>query len=701
MLRPPLLNPLFAGVEALKGVGPTTGKLLGKLVGDQAIPRVIDILLHMPVEAIDRRARVTVAEAQVGMVATVTVEVLEHRIAPPGRARAPHRVITSDGTSDLVLVYFAGDKGWLEKMMPVGSKRLVSGTIESFDAVKQMVHPDHVLDPRAADKLPTVETVYPLTEGLSRRALASAIAAALERLPELPEWIDPDYRARARLPRFADALRTIHRPPDPDALKLDGPAMRRLAYDELLAEQVAVGLLRARTVRAGGRVTRGDGRLNHLIKEALPYSLTGAQERAVADILADMAKDERMLRLLQGDVGSGKTVVALLAMAQAVEAGRQAALMAPTEILARQHFKTIEPLAERVGIKAALLTGRDKGRDRSATLALLKAGAIDLLIGTHAIFQDDVAFHDLALAVVDEQHRFGVHQRLALAEKGDGVDLLITTATPIPRTLVMTYYGDMEVSKLDEKPAGRQPITTRAIPLDRLEEVVEGVGRAIDGGARVYWICPLVEESEKVDQAAAESRCAVLREAFGPTRVGLLHGRMRGSEKDAAMAAFASGATQVLVATTVVEVGMDVPEATIIVIEQAERFGLAQLHQLRGRVGRGRGASSCLLLYDPKASLVARERLSVIRGTEDGFAIAEADLKLRGPGELLGTRQSGLPDMRIVRWEVHGDLVEPARDDAKLLLARDPELTSPRGEAVRLLMYLFDRPDALRLVEAG
>jgi ATP-dependent DNA helicase RecG len=516
----------------------------------------------------------------------------------------------------------------------------------------------------------------------------------------LPEWQDAAWLARNRSPSFAIALRAVHRPQAPADLAPDGAPWSRLAYDELLAGQLALALLRAHQRTRGGRGTAAAGHLRARIIAALAYSLTPSQQRAVTDIVSDLAQPQRMLRLLQGDVGSGKTVVALLAAAHVIEAGRQAAIMAPTEILARQHLSTVAPLAAACGIRVALLTGRERGRDRADILSALAAGTIDLVVGTHALFQDDVAFHDLALAVVDEQHRFGVHQRLALTRKGEAVDLLVLTATPIPRTLVLTYFGDMDVSALREKPAGRQAIDTRTIPLGRLNEVIDAAARALDEGRRVYWVCPLIEESESIDLAAAEERHADLKSRFGD-KVDLVHGRMRGPDKDRAMARFAAGETQLLVATTVIEVGVDVPEASVMVIEHAERFGLAQLHQLRGRVGRGAERSICLLLYKAPLGETAKARLAIMRETDDGFRIAEEDLKLRGEGDLLGTRQSGMPGFRIARLDLHGHLLSAARDDAALMLSRDPELSSPRGEALRHLLYLFARDEAIRLLRAG
>ncbi|TMJ47580.1 MAG: ATP-dependent DNA helicase RecG, partial [Alphaproteobacteria bacterium] len=540
----------------------------------------------------------------------------------------------------------------------------------------------------------------PLTEGLAHGQVYRAVEAALAKLPPLPEWQDEAWLARQRWPSFADALQKLHRPAEPTDVVPETPHWSRLAFDELLAGQLALALTRAHMRRQPGRARASPGRLRQKIAQALPYALTPSQRRAIEEIAADLEKPQRMLRLLQGDVGSGKTVVALLAAAHVIEAGGQAALMAPTEILARQHLHTIAPLAEAAGIRVAILTGRERGRERAQVLDGLAAGDLDLLVGTHALFQEEVAFRDLALAVVDEQQRFGVHQRLALTKKGEAVDVLVLTATPIPRTLVLTYFGDMDVSQLREKPAGRQPIDTRTIPLGRLNDVIAAVGRALERGERVYWVCPLVEQSEAVDLAAAEQRFRELKQRFGDV-ADLVHGRLKGAEKDAAMARFAAGQARLLVATTVIEVGVDVPEATVMVIEHAERFGLAQLHQLRGRIGRGRERSTCLLLYKAPLGETAKARLAILRETEDGFRIAEEDLRLRGEGDVLGIRQSGMPGFRVARLEVHGALLEPARKDAMLMLSRDPNLETPRGEALRHLLYLFERDEAIRLLRAG
>ena len=700
-MRPPVLNPLFATLSALPGIGPKLEKLFDRLlVREGEKVRVADLLFHLPTGYVDRRNRPKLSEVVPGTVATVAVTIDRHRPPPPYRPRAPYSIEASDETNTLTITYFNALKDYLEKLLPVGALRYLSGTVTLYDGHLQIVHPDRVVDKAGLAKLPLIDPVYPLTEGLHPNQVRQAIDLALERVPQLPEWQNAAWLKRNAFPSFAKALRSVHRPASPEDLAPQSAPWSRLAYDELLAGQLALALLRGHMRARAGRGSAAEGRLRARIVAALPYSLTPSQERAVTDIVADLAQPNRMLRLLHGDVGSGKTLVALLAAATVIEAGRQAAFMAPTELLARQHFSTIAPLAAAAGIRVAILTAREKGHERAELLSALAAGDLDLLVGTHALFQEGVAFHDLALAIVDEQHRFGVHQRLALARKGRAVDLLVLTATPIPRTLVLTYFGDMDVSELREKPAGRQRIDTRALPLERLAEVIDAVQRALDDGRRAYWVCPLVEESESVDLAAAKNRYESLKKRFGD-QVALVHGQMRGADKDRAMARFASGAARILVATTVIEVGVDVPEASVMVIEHAERFGLAQLHQLRGRIGRGAERSTCLLLYKGPLGETAKARLAILRETDDGFRIAEEDLRLRGEGDVLGTRQSGMPGFRLARLEVHGKFLQAAREDAALVLNRDPRLTSPRGEALRQLLYLFGRDEAIKLLGAG
>ncbi len=693
-MRPVILFPLFAPVTALPGVGPKLAAALEKLAG----PRVLDLLWHLPTGVVDRRPTASIGAARSGLVATLRVFINGHQ--PASGPRRPHRVRCSDTTGILDLVFFHARKEYLVRVLPVGSVRIVSGMIDVFADTLQMTHPDYILAESDRAQLPMFEAVYPLSAGLSHRALDKLTKAAFDRAPDLAEWLDPALRAQRQWPSWRTALEQAHNPETSAATSAETAVRARLAYDELLANQLALALLRARGRRCAGRSIRSEGRLAGAALSALGFCLTNSQRRAIREVTADIAAPRRMLRLLQGDVGSGKTVVALVAMLNAVEGGCQAALMAPTEVLARQHMATIQPLAAAAGVEAALLTGRDKGAARQTLLGRIATGTLSIVIGTHALFQQTIAFKDLALAVIDEQHRFGVHQRLDLADKGAATDVLVMTATPIPRTLVLTAYGDMDVSSLTEKPPGRRPINTRVIRDERLNEVIAAVRRRLDDGAKVFWVCPLVECSEQVDLAAAEQRAHHLRRLFGDA-VGLVHGRMKGEDKDAVMRAFATGPVRILVATTVIEVGVDVPGATLIVIEHAERFGLAQLHQLRGRVGRNTGQATCILLYHGPLSETARARLSIIRETEDGFRIAEEDLRLRGAGEVLGTRQSGMPAFRLADLTVHRELLNVARDDVRLIVAADPMLESTRGRALRTLLYLFERDAAIAYLRSG
>ncbi|MBD3765042.1 MAG: ATP-dependent DNA helicase RecG [Rhodobacterales bacterium] len=694
MTRPEVLFPLFAGLETLPGIGAKSARALGPL----GVDRPKDLLFLLPHAVIDRSRRATIAGLALPAVATVEVEVGAHRA--PARRSGPTRVNVRDAGAEFQLVYFHARGDLLQRLLPPGARRLVSGKVELFDGVAQMVHPDHVLRPDEAADLPAHEAVYPLSQGLTQRMVTRAAAAALARAPDLPEWIDPALKAREGWPDWLAALQAAHAPADAADLAPTAPARARLAYDELFAHQLTLALARRDRRRARGRETAGDGHLRARVLASLPYAPTGAQTRALAEIAADLARPQRMNRLLQGDVGAGKTLVALMALLIAVEAGGQGVMMAPTEVLARQHHEGLEPLAAAAGVRLALLTGRDKGAERAAKLADLAAGRIDILVGTHAVFQRDVVFADLRLAIVDEQHRFGVAQRMELGAKGQAVDVLVMTATPIPRSLALASYGDMEVSVLDEKPAGRQPVKTVLVSAERRAEVIAHLAQALDQGAQAYWVCPLVEDSETLDLTSAETRHAELRALFGD-RVGLVHGQMAAADKDAAMARFVAGQTRLLVATTVIEVGVNVPAATIMVIEGAEIFGLAQLHQLRGRVGRGVGASTCLMLYQPPLSDTAKRRLTLLRDTEDGFRIAEEDLAMRGAGDLIGTAQSGLPRFRVADLDRQAGLMAVAQTDARALIETDPSLTGPRGRAARALLWLLDQDRAIRLLSVG
>lgn len=695
MSRPAILFPLFAELETLEGVGPKTAKLFAQM----GVERPRDLVFTLPYAVIDRRLRPTIRGA--ALPGTVTVEVTVGAHVPPHRKGGPARVFVRDAETEWQLVFFSVKGDWLQRQLPTGQRRIVSGRLELFDGLAQMAHPDHILRPEEAADLPEFEPVYPLTAGLGQKTVQKAAAAALGRAPALAEWIDAGLLAREGWPGWADALRAAHAPAHLGDIAAEAPARQRLAYDELFAHQLTLALARASLRRGKGRASIGTGLLQAKVLAALPYRMTGAQTRALAEIAADMASQTRMTRLLQGDVGAGKTLVAFLALLVAVEAGGQGAMMAPTEILARQHLDSLRPLAEAAGVVLDILTGRDKGAERADKLAALARGAIQVLVGTHALFQKDVEFHDLRLAIVDEQHRFGVAQRMELAAKGVTADMLVMTATPIPRSLSLAQYGDMDVSVLDEKPPGRKPVRTALVSAGRYDEVVGHLRQAVAEGRQAYWVCPLVEESEAVDLTAAAERFRALRAALGEGVVGLVHGQMAPAEKDAAMADFVAGRTKVLVATTVIEVGVNVPDASIMVIERAEIFGLAQLHQLRGRVGRGAAESTCLLMYQPPLGETAERRLQILRETDDGFRIAEEDLSMRGAGDLIGTAQSGLPRFRIADLERQAALMAVAQRDARKLLADDPGLATPRGAAARVLLWLMEQDRAIRLISIG
>ncbi len=693
--RPEVLWPLFGALEKLDGIGPKSAQALA----GAHIEKPRDLLFTLPHSGVDRSRRDSILEVHAPAVCTVEVTIEKH-ITPTTRGR-PYRVVVVDAQTSFQLVFFRSHGDYLQKQLPVGQRRVVSGKVEMFDGVGQMVHPDHILTPDEATSIPVFEPVYPLTGTITQKAMFKATRDVLSGLPQLAEWIDPALFEREGWPDWAAALEQAHRPTSTAEMAPTAIARQRLAYDEVLAHQLTLALARAQQRRGKGRVTAGDGGKQRKVLAALGFAPTGAQTRAVAEIAADMAKPHRMNRLLQGDVGAGKTLVALMALLNAVEAGGQGVMMAPTEILARQHLEGLRPLAEEAGVVLELLTGRDKGAERRKKLEALQRGDIQILVGTHAVFQKDVAFSDLRLAIIDEQHRFGVAQRMELGAKGEAVDVLVMTATPIPRSLALAQYGDMDVSILDEKPPGRTPVTTALVATSKMDQVVERLRAAVAEGRQCYWVCPLVEESEVSDMTAAEERFKRLRAALGEGVVGLVHGQMPPSEKDAAMARFVAGDTKVLVATTVIEVGVNVPNASIMVIEHAESFGLAQLHQLRGRVGRGAAKSTCLLMYQAPLSETGQKRLSIMRETEDGFRISEEDLAMRGAGDVIGTAQSGLPRFRIADLERQTALMALAQSDARKLLLDDPTLETERGQAARVLLWLMEQDKAIRLISVG
>ena len=694
--RPAILFPLFASLTSLPGIGPRLASIMEKRIGKT----IIELLRHAPTNVIDRRARPAISAIQSGQLVTIDAVITEQDIAPAKTSR-PSRIIVETDTGSVELVFFRADPSYIRRALPIGERRLISGTAELFQGRVQIAHPDYILPTDKADELPLFEPIYPLSAGLKGKVLRKAIETSLARLTPLPEWAT-DIISAQNWPSFDEAMRSLHHPQSDRDISANAPARERLAFDELLANQVALAMIRHDTsLQGAGNRFQGDGRLRDSLTKALPFTLTEGQQSALRDIYADQEQEGRMLRLVQGDVGSGKTIIALLAMLHVVECNNQAAMLAPTEILARQHFKTISALCAPLNIRVELLVSQMKRSERQRILADLEAGEVAIIIGTHALLSDDVHFNQLGLAVVDEQHRFGVRQRVLLSEKGAACDVLVMTATPIPRTLAMTAYGDLKSSIITGKPAGRKPIETALISLERIAEIVEKLRLQIAQGHRVYWICPLVEESDKSDITAAEDRFRHLQNLLAEANPQLVHGRMKTDEKEAAMNAFQTGEAQLLVATTVIEVGVDVPEASIIIIEHAERFGLAQLHQLRGRVGRGERQSACLLAYQGPLSETATARLKIMRESNDGFVLAEEDLRLRGPGEILGQRQSGMPEFSLVDLAAHGHLLPLAREAADRIIARDPDLSSEASAPLRLLLSLFEKDNAVQFLTSG
>lgn len=694
-MRPPILFPIFSPVGNIKGVGPKLSESLKKLCG----PYLVDLIWHFPVSLIDRKSMPSIQEMQPGQTVTACVEIQQHLPPPPHKKNIPYRVRCHHDSGFLTLVFFHVKGNYLKRQIPEGSQRVVSGRVERFNAEVQITHPDYIEPIEKLEQVRKVEPIYPLTHTVSRKLMQKVMIAAVKNAPVLPEWIEPRFFEKQRWSTWQKAIQQVHSPQSMDDLSPHHPARRRLAFDELLAFQLSLRMIRNRTHKEKGYSITPSKTLKYKLLKSLPFQLTNAQKEALLEIEKDQQTPERMMRLLQGDVGSGKTIVAFIAMLNAVESSMQAAIMAPTEILARQHYKAIKPFADELGLNIAFLAGSVKGKERASVLESLTTGELHMIVGTHALFQEQVIFHQLGLVVIDEQHRFGVNQRMSLSSKGQHPDMLLMSATPIPRTLTLTLYGDMECSLIKEKPAGRKPIDTRIISKSRLTDVVDGLKRVLKEGNKAYWICPLVEESESIDLTAVEERFADLKKIFGHT-VGLVHGQMSTDEREKTMTKFRDGDVHILVATTVIEVGVDVPDATVIIIEHAERFGLSQLHQLRGRVGRNDKPSSCLLMYHTLGE-IAKERLQIMRKSNDGFFIAEEDLRLRGGGEVLGTKQSGFMDFRIANPYEHHDLLLAAADDAKLILHNDPKLESERGKALKILLYLFEYDRQIQYAKAG
>lgn len=691
---------LFTPLSSLSGFNAKTKSLLIELVGD----KVIDLLYHLPIKAITRKYFSSIYDLI--KIASIPednhyVTIVGKILGPPHRTRwkGPIRIPFGDNTGTIDLIFFSSSLAYLQKKCVPGESMVISGKYTIYKGKINITHPEGMDRPENLSRWCGVEPVYPLKTGVSNWIVQKAIREILKKLSDLPEWIDPIFIESNEWPSWRKAMNIIHYI-EPFSETLYEKAYTRLTYDEILAQQLSLQLLRKYHKKRGGRSCNPSLFLQKAAENLLPFSLTDSQKGAIQEISKDMAGENRMIRLLQGDVGSGKTVVAFFSLLQAIEAGAQGALLVPTEILSYQHYTSILPYAQKLGVSIALFTGGLKKKERECLLQKIKEGDISLIIGTHALLEEDVVFKDLGLIVIDEQHRFGVMQRLSLLEKGRQADMLVMTATPIPRTLQLTFYGDMDVSFLLEKPKNRKPITTRVLPLSRIDEVIEALKRLLSMGQKIYWVCPLVEESEILDLTAAEERFSSLKKIF-QDRVSLIHGRLKNEEKQERMRAFKEGSVDILVATTVIEVGMDVREATLMVIEHAERFGLAQLHQLRGRVGRSDLSSSCLLLYGEPLTPAARGRLQALKETEDGFHLAEEDLKIRGGGNLLGTTQSGKDIFRIANFYKHASFFINAQKEAKFILEKDSNLMSSRMQSLRLLLSLFYGKDTSTYLLSG
>lgn len=695
-MRPKILDQLFKPIETARGIGPRLKLRLKYLIGEN----IVDLLWHLPNNIIDRSYTPTISNAEKDRIVTIEVTVLKHN--PSKRRGLPYKVKCIDETGEIDLIWFNGRRQYLEELLPIGENFIVSGKLEAYKEKKQIIHPQHIVLSTKSKSLPNVEPIYSLTQGLTNKVISNHINRAINIIPDFSEWQDVEFYKSMRWPSFSEALKNAHNPKNESDLDHKNPARQRLAYDELLANQLSLALL-AKNFEApvGQSIKKNNTLLNSLYKN-IPFELTNSQKVAIEEISQGLEKPNRMIRLLQGDVGSGKTIVALAALFQASGNSKQAAMMAPTELLARQHFESIKNLCLKSNIKVEILTGKTKRLDRERIVNDLSAGDIDIILGTHALFQDKISFHNLGLVVIDEQHRFGVHQRLSLTSKNSNnpPDIIIMSATPIPRTLELTAYGSMQVSRLLDKPVGRKPIKTIAKPLSKVDEATESLKRLMENGEKAYWVCPLIEESEKIDLAAAEDRFASLKNIYG-NKVGLVHGRMSIEEREETMKEFKYGNKNILVATTVIEVGIDVPDATFMIIEHSERFGLSQLHQLRGRVGRSDKASSCLLLYRSPLGENAKKRIETLRETDDGFIIAEEDLILRGAGEVLGTKQSGLPYFKIANLSTDRDLLETARNDSNYIIENNLLNNSDRGKNLKILLHLFNKEEALKYLDAG
>ena len=685
-MRPKILYKLFSSLETIKGIGPKNAKLIERLCGKY----LLDLILHRPIAYIDRRNSPKIKDLSNNSIVTLILKVDGH--TPSFNKRMPYKITCSDDTGQLNIVYFNLRGPYLKKMFPIGSKKVVSGKVEEFNGIFQMTHPQHIADESNLDSVKKIECVYPLTAGISSKIIQKSINSSLAIIDDLPEWIPTDYLKKNNWTSWKKSIYEIH---NPNELKEDKEDiyLNRLVFDELLSQQLTVRLIKNKISKLKGNTIKPNGSLLEPLKTYLSFELTDDQNQAIKEISKDQSSPNKMLRLIQGDVGSGKTIVALHGMIQCAENSKKSILMAPTEILAEQHYNTIKLFADKLKLSCVLITASNKKNHNYES---------DILIGTHALFQDKVSIDNIGLIVIDEQHRFGVHQRILLNEKaGNECDILLMTATPIPRTLELASYGDMDITKIIQKPKNRKPIITKSINLNKIDSLKEALIKKLKQREKIYWVCPLVDESDKMDLQSVNQRVLDIQKYYKDFNVEMVHGQMKQEEKNKIMDNFKNFKTQILVATSVIEVGIDDPDATVIIIENSERFGLSQLHQLRGRVGRGTKQSTCILLFNGPLTENAKKRINVMKETNDGFIIAEEDLRIRGAGEILGTRQSGLPNFRLTDLNVHKSLMTQAREMAIKIVDKDPELSSDQGKSLRLLLHLFNNQVAIDYLKSG
>ena len=697
MIRPQFLFPLFGSLENLKGIGSKTVLNLKKI----GIYKPLDFLYSFPTNLKTRVFANTVSDLNVNKVVIIKIKIIKHNFK---YFKGPLNIEVTDGLKKINLIFFNAKNDWIKKNFPIEQERIISGKLEKYKNQFQIIHPDYIEKIFDIDKIPVIEPIYSLTKGISQKVFLNSVNQILQLISEEIsncEWINKKRLKEMNWTDFKNSLKKIHNPKTNEDISLNSNYRLRLAYDELLSHQLSLVIARSFSKKNTKKRKKIGYKFSTLMKKRLPFSLTNSQEKCIAEIQSDLSRDERMYRLIQGDVGSGKTLVAFFSMLFVAENSGQAVLMVPTDILAKQHYNNFQEYTKDIEVNSVLLTGKMKTNEKKQVLEAIKLGQADIIIGTHSLFQKGVIFENLELVIIDEQHKFGVQQRHDLIQKGENLDILVMTATPIPRTLELANYGDMDISRILDKPMNRQKIDTSIISEKKIEILISRILEICKKGTQSYWVCPLIEEGDKSELVAIEQRFSSLNKMLPGIKIDILHGKMSEEQKNKIMTSFKNGNIQILLATTVIEVGIDVPNATIIVIEGAERFGLAQLHQLRGRVGRGKKQSNCILIYSKNIGRLGKERLEVLRKFDNGFDIAEEDLKMRGGGNPIGQQQSGIPKFRIANLDFDKELLSYANQDANEIIKNNKYLKGEHGKNLRVLLHLMNKDNSLKLLESG